>query len=92
MKRKNYVDILAIPYGDKGSYNDNTLSIISQKFFNIILTGSGGINHKLNLKQPIFERIALNNNKKNIEIHIQERLKSRKFNNFLSSLISRINN
>ena len=91
MKRKNYVDILAIPYGDKGSYNDNTLSIISQKFFNIILTGSGGINHKLNLKQPIFERIALNNNKKYRNPY-PRRLKSRKFNNFLSSLISRINN
>lgn len=91
MKRKNYVDILAIPYGDRGSYNNDTLSIIQQKFFNIILTGSGGINHKLNLKQPIFERIALNNNKKSIEIHIQERLKSRKFNNFLSRLFSRIN-
>ena len=73
-KKKIPFSLFCIPFGDDKSFNSDTKKLIKEYYNGILIKGNGSINHTFNKDILEIERIGLNNNKKSIETHINERL------------------
>ena len=73
-KKKIPFSLFCIPFGDDKSFNSDTEKLIQEFYEGILIKGNGSINHTFKKNILEIERIGLNNNKKPIETHINERL------------------